>query len=455
MILLLMVAAGAGLLVFAAVVPLIGLWRALCLVLLAALALAPYPLTTTRLPQVHYGITDGIFIPMTYSIALAAIVVAALRDRAVRLSLVFAAGFLVYVSILTVMLWGNTAAQWSGNVHLITALLAVGVGGAIGRSMLTDRKLRLLWVSTALGILLMQLLLGVAQLAGIPVSLFTNEVNHFIPELRAIGSFNHPSVIGKTVLVLLIMVLPFTRDSSKWIARIAWAVILVGIVATTLTQARSNIAAVLVAVVLWVLFDNRRSIKGRLIAAALAAVAAVPFALLVIPRFLSDPGGGDRAELLGTGLKQIASAPWFGIGPNSYSAVVGVGDSLAAEGFPVHNAALLAVAELGAIGAMMVFVPVAWQYVSAVRSWPKTGFAHGAAVATFVTLPGLALVTMTGWGMLSEGSLVLWYLAIGFSIGVMNQTVKPTVLAASSMADPLSLFSKARCDSRSAGRRTK
>lgn len=419
------VAAGAGLLVLAAVVPLIGLWRTLSLALLVALALVPYPAVALALDQVHYGIADGIYTPTSYSIALAAVVVAGLRQREVRLSIVLSAGFLVYLSILTILLWGNTAAQWSGNIHLVTALLAVGAGAAIGHTLLKDSTFRLLWVSVTLGILVIQALASAAQLSGIPLSLFTNDVSYFIKELRPIGTFNHPSVIGKTVLVLLIVVLPFTRDARRATSRIAWAAVLVGVAVTAATQARSNIAAVLVAVVLWVLFDNRRSIKRRLITAGVAALASVPVALTVIPRFLSDPGGGDRPELLSTGLQQIASAPFLGIGANSYSAVVGQWDELAASGFPVHNTFLLATAELGALGAIMLFVPLVWQFVSAARSWSGTGLARGASVASLVALPGLALVTMTGWGMLTEGALVLWYFSIGISIGLMRRIEAP------------------------------
>ena len=55
----------------------------------------------------------------------------------------------------------------------------------------------------------------------------------------------------------------------------------------------------------------------------------------------------------------IREHPWAGVGPNSYVAIAGASDPLTASGVPVHNVLLLSAAELGIIGALLLWLPFA------------------------------------------------------------------------------------------------
>ncbi|WP_185736249.1 O-antigen ligase [Nocardioides sp. LS1] len=234
---------------------------------------------------------------------------------------------------------------------------------------------------------------------------------------RMLGFYNHPSTLGKTTFLLLFFLLPLTMSRSRVARGSAQIGIVLGFIASFLTVSRANVAASACAVLIWILINRKAVSNGARIATAVAVGAATFGNLGAISaletRNQADPTGGPRDQLLSIGLHQIADTPWFGVGANYYSEFVGRYDPYAATGFPVHNTFLLGVAELGIPLAVVFFSPVLLTVMIGWQRWQRNGFLDARTAAMVATVPGTLLITLTGWGMLSEASLLLWYAALG------------------------------------------
>jgi O-antigen ligase len=182
-----------------------------------------------------------------------------------------------------------------------------------------------------------------------------------------------------------------------------------------LSQGRANILAAFTTIIFWALLSGRRrSLALRLGLPLIVVLAALPFAGSIAKRIEEDPNGGPRAGLTATAYEQIDREPW-GVGPNSYVAVVSAYSSVVALGYPVHNTFLLTAAELGIPGAILFWLPIAGLLVLAIRSRRRDGFAGSFAIAILASAPGLYVVNATGWGMLSLFPLPLWFLVCGIA----------------------------------------
>ena len=393
--------------------PVLGLSRLLTVGLVMSLAVAPYPLSETS-DQVHYGNTTGELTVMTYTLVLVSLLVGMTKLRGVGRVVVYTGIVVSYLSVLAIFSWGATLAQWSGIAHIATTLVAVGVGIGIAQRMEKDLLLVRLIALACLIAISIQIILSCAQLLGISASVY-DDAAYFVAEHRPIGSFNHPSLIGKIALLLFVILLPLTRHTDRLTRRLSWATVILAVPVVTATQARVNTLAVLAAVVLWLLFDPRLSRRGRLGVLVGAGIASIAVGLVLLPRFLSDPEGGDRTALLATGLEQLRLHLWVGLGAESYAEVVGQGDVLAASGYPVHNTFLLAIIELGLLGAVLLFAPFVVVVIYAIRSVRRSGPVGDSARAVLVVLPGLLVIAMTGWGLLTAGTFVLWGLVTGMA----------------------------------------
>lgn len=402
--------------------PLIGFSRLFTVGLVLSLAVAPYPLMAPSGPE-HFGITAGAPLPMVYALLLLALVLGMLGITGVVRILLFSAVALSYFTLLALFAWGNSMQQWSGILHFATAFVACAVGFGVAQRMAGDPFLVRLVTLAILGAVLIQLAFSALQLLGFNASIYDN-APYFVAEGRPIGSFNHPSVLGKILFLLYLVLFPLSRGGDKPTRILAWITIGLSLVATAMTEGRANLLAAAGAVGLWLFFDRRLTAKLRWLVVGGGLLAAIPIAIVLLPRFLMDPEGGDRPELLATGLAQIGEHWLFGLGANSYSEVVGKWDILAATGYPVHNAVLLAVAELGVLGALFVLLPAAVTTILAVMKVRAYGTVGDTALAVLVTVPGLLLIGLTGWGLLSAGTLILWFFVTGIAIRWM--TAPPT-----------------------------
>ena len=403
--------------------PVLGLSRLLTVGLVLSLAVAPYPLTETS-GAMHYGTTTGEMTVMTYTVVLLSLLAGMIGLKGVGRVLAYTGVVASYLSILAIFSWGSTLAQWSGITHIATTLVAVAVGIGLAQRMENDLFLVRLVALACLLSVLINATLAALQIAGINASVYDN-AGYFVDEGRPIGSFNHPSLIGKIALLLFVVLLPLTRHNDGLTRKLAWATVILSIPVVTATQARVNTLAVLGAVILWFLLDRRLSKKGRLSALLGSVVVAIPVGLILLPRFLADPDGGDRSELLVTGLEQLRRHYWVGLGADSYSSVVGQWDVLAATGYPVHNTFLLAIIEMGMLGAVLLFFPFILVNTLAIRKMRLPGSVGDTAQAVAVVLPGLLVIAMTGWGLLTGGTFVLWGLVTGIAYWTLRPRPKP------------------------------
>lgn len=403
--------------------PALGYLRITTATFLFAAVVAPFPIIvwSPEIPSVT-GIAHNSLSVTTYTLTLCFLTLGLVRQWK-RNAWLMAYGLAItaYLLIGLLTVWSGAEAQWAGAIHWMFALLALVAGYQFGWQ-LTPYFYRQV-IGLLLGLFAINGLLCIAQLAGLPVSLFPAQYIDNIADGRPIGSFSHPSTLGKFVLISLILVLPALRSSDYVSRRLAWACVGLAVPLVALTLARANLTAVGIAILLWLVFESNSWTRKPLRVALLLLVFALsaPIISATLERFSTDPGGGDRGRIYRAGLEQIQSNFWAGTGPNFYVEIVGQWDQMTAWGYPLHNSFLYPVAELGIIGGVLFMLPVfvvgAIAVVDCVGSTSPSPWSK----AYLVTFPGMMIIAMTGWGMLIGSTLCLWFFAIGLCAGGITQ----------------------------------
>lgn len=414
-------------LTFGVIAPLSGWTNTLAGVLAAALLLLPVPLHTFGNPQLHYGIAPSAPTVYVYLPILLALSLALRRSNLPGALYWMVALFWVYLLVGLGLIWESNQTQISGALHLATASIAFVVGFQLAKDGFFtgtryERALRVL-----LAFMTTQVVFCAAQLAGLAGSLF-NYTQVYLDEGRAVGTFDHPSTLGKVALLTLIVALPGTSLHSRAASRTAWAIAGMCIAVSGLTLARANTVGIIAAVVAWVIIDRGATggISRKVSTLAAVCAVSVPAIEAALARFSVDRSGGQRELLTQVGLPFVREYFIAGMGPNYYVEIVGQFDATTASGYPIHNTFLLASAELGALGAILLFLPLLWTLLLAIRRWRRPDLGGAWARALLVAVPALALVTWTGWGMLSGGTLTLWFLILGVCAGSMSQETAHT-----------------------------
>lgn len=363
------------------------------------------------------GIADSSLSLTTYGLSLVLLVFAFARNHGRQGWLqgyCLAVTAYLLVGLLTV--WSGTEAQWSGALHWILACMALLGGLQFGLQLSSD--IFRLAVACILVIFVLNAALCVAQLAGFDWSLYPAQLADNLLDRRPIGTFSHPSTLGKFVLLSLIFLLPALRSTDGPTRLMSVCAVGLAIPLVAVTLARANLAAVVIALLFWMFLDRRSSAKRpiRLVLLFVSLAFSAPVIAATTGRFATDPGGGDRAQIYQTGLLQLQKNFMTGTGPNYYVQTVGRWDQMTAWGYPLHNSFLYPIAELGAIGGVLVILPIfviggiaLIDYFAGGRSlWSK---------AYLVTFPGVIAIAMTGWGMLIGSTLLLWFFAAGACAG--------------------------------------
>ncbi|WP_251150050.1 O-antigen ligase family protein [Cellulosimicrobium sp. Marseille-Q4280] len=334
--------------------------------------------------------------------------------------------------VLVLGVWDGTPAQWSGAVHLSAAAVAWVAGARLSASLGVSSRQDGVVLATVLGILVAQLLLCALQVSGTAFAVEATDQGLS----RARGSFGHAGDLGKVVVALMALVLPWTVSVVSRLRWTATAALGVGFLVLGTTLSRANILAGGVLIVVWAFAISRRRFSGRAFGIVLlAAAASIPFLGTLLLRFRLDPDGGSRPELLRAAFEQLGRSPWWGTGPNSYVEVVGQYDAATASGLPVHNALILLLCELG----LVLFVPIAAAVgVMAARAFAarRTGdpLASACAAALLACLFAGLLIAVTGWGMLKGTVLLTWVLVPSLLYHRFGRTrPQPTVEAAPAM----------------------
>jgi hypothetical protein len=381
--------------------------------ILAALCVLPRILITLIPADAqHSGITTGGIALYTYSIPLLLCFVffgPITLFKAIPRTYV---ALLIVLTLLTAFYWEPALERWAGLLHVATAVVAWGVGATLSRVLNQDLKGDRVVVLAVALVVAAEAAFSVLQIIGV------RDIGTLVDGgeriARISGSLGHPGTLGKTLFFLMILLLPFTRSIDRVAKRLAVSSIVLIVVLTALTYGRANILAAFAVIVGWSLFAPGRNIRARFALPVGAALMALPFLGPLLLRFEADPDGGDRPYLLPAAYEQISRTPIFGIGPNSYISTVSQFDPFTTFGLPVHNSFLLALAEFGALGAILLLIPLIWLIIGAVRRMRVLGSVGDSSVALLASLPGILLTGLTGWGLMASATLPLWFFVYGF-----------------------------------------
>lgn len=401
----------------------VGLMRTTIVVVIATLVILPRTLFTLA-PDggaLHVGISSPTPTVTTFGIAvLAGLAALTLRwgpPAALALWLPFAA----WLAVGWNSEWARNPIVLSGILQYVLGAATWALGAILGRRFVRDVRLRSSTTMVVLVALAVQLGVVALQAAGIrinPMSL-TNEAQL---AGRFNGTLSHPNDLGKVVLLCLVLVLPLyaTRMGITFSRRLGLTLAAAFIVLVA-TGGRAVTVGAGVMVLFWILLQpgvqRARTHKARALAASVVGGGVI--SLVLAERFEEDPTGGARSVLSDLAVQQIATRPWWGTGPNQYMEVVGAVDPLTASGVPVHNSFLLAAAELGVPGALLLALPFAWVVIRSVLSLrsSRPGASWGRVVVA--ACPALIIIGTTGWGLLGSYVFPLLCLAFGAVAGAL------------------------------------
>ena len=376
---------------------------------------------------IHYGIAAPGPSLSIVSVLVLALLMSRKYSPSVRATRRFALTFGVLLLFAILVIWGGSSEKWAGVILLFVGILCVICGRLIAQDY--DARLEGAIAAAAFIVILSHTLAAAGQLVGTVVVFNDLKLanDSIISFHRMTGLYNHPSVLGKIVLFLLAFLLPMTTSTNRRTRLVAGTSIALGVVGTLLTVSRTNIIAIGIAMAVWFIFGR----IGLGIGQRLRAILVLIFGLIISKdtveaRFASDSEGGDRPELLTTGLNQLGQHFWLGFGPNSYSTNVGRYDYLASIGYPVHNSFVHMGVEIGVPLAILFFVPLAIATLVSIKGLRSQGLTRARATAFMAILPGTLMMIWTGWGIIAESTLPLWCLAVGYLWGVPHSDSAPT-----------------------------
>lgn len=391
-----------------------GFARCAMAVLLVSVCVFPRNITS-ELTLRHIGIAAAAPRMTTYILAVGLLAICVLFRPRPSAALGAWIGFIVFLAVGASYTWSGGSAQDSGIIQLLLAPFAWAIGVNLAHDF-DNAKYQFLVRAVAF-IVFLQLAICFLQLLG--VQIFAMEATQeAILGSRTNGTLGHPNDLGKVMFLLLAILLPCGRglsriDANLWRSGIACIFIILA-----MTGGRAVSAAALCALILWILLSpGTTQKKGRKVVAVGVALSVSAFlAGALLARFDEDPQGGARSTLSDVAWAQILSDPWRGVGPNSYVSAVGSYDALTASGVPVHNAFLLALAELGIAGTFLLILPFLVGAIVALQRFRHAGQGGEASRVYLASLPGLYLITTTGWGILGGYVLPL----LGLTFGLLN-----------------------------------
>lgn len=381
--------------------------------------------TMCFLPKVLYGSTladltrSGISGSqprvMTYTVAIVIIVFLGLAaGRFSRANLLFLPfGFFLFINYAFV--WTPTGEVQAGLIHFLTAVAAWAAGTYTSSCVDRDDKTGRTFIYWILAIVILQLGISMLQFAGI--QLFpTNAVTAELVGSRINGSFGHPTTLGKVLLLFVMVSLPFTRSTLRQTRVAAWAAIIGSMPMFVMSGGRANFFSAIGMILIWTLLLPRgRALGSKIAIPVIIGIVGAASAGVWAARFEEDPEGSTRQHFNDVALALIPSNPLNGTGPNTYITTAGPTDLLTAQGWPVHNSVLLAAVEIGIGGAALLFGPLLVAFFLSWRRRSEDSTRGDFARAYVASTPGVALVALTGWGMMSD-TLPLWLFLVGFCL---------------------------------------
>lgn len=293
------------------------------------------------------------------------------------------------------LVWGTSGPVISGTLHAVLVCLAwiVGVGYA------KDFSIDSTNVVPAMTLLCVSMILAIPSwmqwIGGQGAEGYGD---------RTGGIFSHPSTTGKVATVVLCLSLPFMRSASSRIASLGTASVWIAASAAIPSLSRANIIAIAIVIVGWYMM-NGKLIKPITIAsfALIGTIFYYVFFDEFVQRFLGDPEGGERPEMMAAALRQLPELLPGGTGPNNYVNVVSELEPIVSiTGYPVHNILVLYLAEFGVLGLAAIALPL----ISCLRVAVSVGAARRRfkpySDALFLLMVSVSFIGWTGWGILRQ-----------------------------------------------------
>ena len=380
-------------------------------VLVVSLGLAPIAVFPAESP-IYAGIATESPTLYTYTIAvvIAGVAMAVAAPRRFLAGLLPWLPFLVWLVVLAISTWTMSPRTYSGLLQLSLGAVAFAIGVAAqgfdrGGSVLA-------WVFAAVAWLQL-LAIGLAA-AGFPLRRITGP--RALDLLgRAIGLTSHPGELAKLLFfcALCALTLPQRTAWERWATWLTLGAAMVGI---SLAQSRTVLAGTVAMVLIFVMLELAagRWQRRHLVLIGLAVALGLASLPWLIQRFIADPGGGARQHITQVAAAVIAQHPWSGVGPNAYVAVVGGLDPLTATGVPAHNIFLLSAAEIGIAGAALLWLPFFGVIGRAAYQLWRTRGTDLAGRVLVSAVPGIALMAITGWGLLQGPYFLIFALVVGY-----------------------------------------
>jgi hypothetical protein len=315
---------------------------------------------------------------------------------------------------------GSLAWTQTDRLPAAAGLLVLGslfwVAGSSSASLLGNRpNLDRAIAAVVLMLIALQAVVTVLQTLGFDIFSDVSEAGE-LTEGRANGMFGHPGTMGKNIVLISLLAVPLTASKDPRTRRLAFLSLIVAIVPVGLSESRSNFAALIALLLTWALLMPRgKGVSIRLALPVGAGIIALMFYETIAARFLNDPGGGQRGHFMEVALAHIPDNLWIGVGPGGYIPFFGQFDPLTAEGWPVHNAFVLMVAELGLFGAALLFLPLLLSpAVAALKLLRSTGLSTVYARTVLASIPSIVIMATTGWGLVGAVILPMWMFVFGY-----------------------------------------
>jgi hypothetical protein len=395
-------------------------------------------------PRIMVGevATDGYFIGISWShavvltwyVAIAfAFIYGAIRRKGLGLANLWpVVPLVVFSTIFFSIGWAQSRALTAGFLHLLTVSASWAVGYVLFSAVHSTRDGERVLSKWIAGVASFIALVCILQVSGFDINSNSTKLlrsaagaRDTIAGVRVVSTFNEPTAAGKFLFLLAIIAVVwlFGRDAQK--RRNSIVMVAAILVVSLLTQTRSNFAAFGALLLLYSLVVTRRNLFTRVAFTGISA-AVVIFASFYtwVARFAE--GGGIRGHTLEVAIDYIASNPdtlWAGIGPNRYFEVLAPLDSWVARGYPPHNYFIYLLVELGVLGTLCYVLPFVVLTVSSAKAIRNGSHNFGLAKAWLCSLPGLLLIAMLGWGLLSVVAPAL-FLVMGYIYASLSQSAR-------------------------------
>ncbi|MBW8761786.1 MAG: O-antigen ligase family protein [Microbacterium sp.] len=318
---------------------------------------------------------------------------------------------MLWIGIGGFFIWPADPPGVAGVIQYCIAILAWGIGMRAARSD-PDSHLRRGLVLLIVVVVMAHSGVAVLQALGLNINAVAAADQEILGS-RVNGLSNHPNNLGK-ILVISIALLLSLINSAKERTRLIWITIAVAFVPLVLAQGRANLAAAAALVTGWVLLQPTLNLSRKLSVLLGIGVAGLAASGVIISRFEEDPTGGVRSEILSYAWHIVSTFFWNGTGPNRYTTE---NAPLTGSFIPVHNSFVLALAELGVIGFVLLFAPIVMMVIGAWRHRHQLSTSGDTARAIVASALPMVMIAYTGWGMLATSVFSLGMFCFGFMWG--------------------------------------